>query len=286
MGLGEDRVTRDLAHHDAGQGIEEGKGLDLVVEQLHADRLVVRFRRIDVDHVPTHPIGAAVQLYLVALVLESGQLSQHGPLVEPVTPGQMQDHLEVGLGVAEAIDGGDGGDDDDVRALQQGLGGREAHLLDMFVDGGVFFDVGIAGGDVGLGLVVIVVGDEILHRVARKEFPHLPVELGRQGLVGGQYEGRTLNPRNQVGDGEGLARAGYPKQRHARLAVIQTRFQAADCLGLVAGGGEAGFEDECFGHGPIIAVEYQATRIRQASGPGRMSRNSPACTGRAHIKNP
>ena len=92
-------------------------------------------------------------------------------------------HLEIGLGIAEAVDRRHGGDDDHVAPLQQRLGGRQAHLLDVLVDRGVLLDVGVGGRHVGLGLVVVVVGDEVLHRVVREELLELAVELRRQGLV-------------------------------------------------------------------------------------------------------
>ena len=43
-----------------------------------------------------------------------------------------------------------------------------AHLLDVLVDGAVLLDEQVALGHVGLGLVVVVVADEILHRVLGK----------------------------------------------------------------------------------------------------------------------
>ena len=42
-------------------------------------------------------------------------------------------------------------------------------------------------GHVGLGLVVVVVGDEVLDRVVREELAELPVELRREGLVVRQH---------------------------------------------------------------------------------------------------
>ena len=65
--------------------------------------------------------------------------------------------------------------------------------VDLFVDGGVFLDVHVGLGDVGLRLVVIVVADEVLHRVVREELLELAVELGRQGLVVGQTRVGTLS---------------------------------------------------------------------------------------------
>jgi hypothetical protein len=52
-----------------------------------------------------------------------------------------------------------------------------AHAVDLVVDRGVLLDVGVAAGDVGLGLVVVVVADEVLDRVLGEEVP----ELGRAG---------------------------------------------------------------------------------------------------------
>ena len=49
--------------------------------------------------------------------------------------------------------------------------------------GGFLLDVDVAGGNVGLGLVVVVIGDEVLDRVVREERLELVIELRRQRLV-------------------------------------------------------------------------------------------------------
>ena len=100
----------------------------------------------------------------------------------------------VGLGRAQAVDAGDRGHDDHVVAVEERAGGGVAHPVDGFVDGGVFFDIEVRLGHVGLGLVIIVVADEILHGVIREKFLELAVELGRQGLVGGQHQGGQIAP--------------------------------------------------------------------------------------------
>ena len=56
-----------------------------------------------------------------------------------------------------------------VAALEEGAGGGEAELVELLVDGGLLLDEEVAGGDVGLGLVVVVVGDEVLDRVVGEE---------------------------------------------------------------------------------------------------------------------
>ena len=45
-----------------------------------------------------------------------------------------------------------------------------AHLVDGVVDGGILFYIGIRLRDIGLGLIVIVITDEILYRIVGKEF--------------------------------------------------------------------------------------------------------------------
>ena len=87
---------------------------------------------------------------------------------------------------------------------------------------------------VGLGLVVVVVGDEVLDRVLREELPELAVQLRGQRLVGRQHERRALDLLDHVGDREGLAGAGDAEQRLVREAVADALDQLGDRLRLVA----------------------------------------------------
>jgi hypothetical protein len=107
--------------------------------------------------------------------LEFGQAAQHDPLIDAIPALEVQHHAQIGAGVAQAVDRRHRGDDDGIRPLQQGLGGGEPHLLDVLVDGCVLLDIGVGRRNVGLGLVIVVVGDEVLHGVARKELAKLAV---------------------------------------------------------------------------------------------------------------
>ncbi|MNZ86664.1 hypothetical protein D3C78_1054910 [compost metagenome] len=240
MALGVEGETRQLADHLAGQRVEGGQAFHLVVEQLDADRLQLRLGRIDVDHIAAYPEGGAGEVHVVARVLQLGQPTQQFALVEFVAAVDVQDHLQVRLGIAQAVDRRHRGDDDRVRPLEQRLGGRQAHLLDVVVDRGVLLDVGIRGRHVGFRLVVVVVGDEVLHRVVGEEAPELAVQLRRQGLVGRQHQGRALHLGDHVGDAEGLARAGHAEQGLVRQPRLETLDHLADRFRLVAGRLEAG----------------------------------------------
>src|SRR5262249_19972163 len=112
----------------------------------------------------------------------------------------------------------------------------------------------VALGDVRLGLVVVVVADEVVDGVAREEAAELLVELGGQRLVVGQYERRLVELGDHVGTGKGLARARRAEQGLARPAVAEALDELADGLRLVAGGLEladqfklGGHDDPCAG---------------------------------------
>ena len=104
-------------------------------------------------------------------------------------------------------------DDDGVAALEEGARGGEAELVQLFVDGGFFFDVEVAGGNVGFGLVVVVVGDEVFDGVVGEEGLELVVELRGEGLVVREDERRAVGLLDDLGHGEGLAGAGDAEQR-------------------------------------------------------------------------
>ena len=69
--------------------------------------------------------------------------------------------------------------------------GRVAQPLDVLVDRGVLLDVGVGLRDVRLGLVVVVVGDEVLHGVVRQHLAQLVGQLRGQRLVRGHHQRRA-----------------------------------------------------------------------------------------------
>ena len=76
----------------------------------------------------------------------------------------------------------------------------------------ILFDIHILSGDIRLGLIVVVVGHEVLHRVVREEGAELGAQLCRQSLVMCEDEGGTVQVGNHVCHSEGLSRAGNTKQ--------------------------------------------------------------------------
>ena len=105
----------------------------------------------------------------------------------------------------------------------------------MIVDRGILLDEGIGGRHIGLGLVIVVIRDEILHRVVREELLELAVQLRRQGLVVGQDDSRALQALDDIGHGKGLARTGDPEQGLVRQSIIDVLDDLIDGRWLVAG---------------------------------------------------
>ena len=88
------------------------------------------------------------------------------------------------LGVSHAVKARHTGHHDDVAASAQQCGhGGEPQPFDFVVDGKVFLDILVSRWNISLGLVVVVVGDEVMHGVLGKETLELGIQLRCQRLI-------------------------------------------------------------------------------------------------------
>ena len=137
--------------------------------------------------------------------------------------------------VADAVEAGHGRDHYDVPAsAHQGSGGTQTQFFYLVIDTQVLFYIGVGGGDVGLRLIIIIVGNEIFHRIVREERLEFAVKLCRQRLVVAQDESGTLQVLNYIRHGEGLSGTGNAQQRHVVNPVLQGFSELADRLRLVS----------------------------------------------------
>jgi hypothetical protein len=178
------RIGIDLDHAEfvglgAGQGIELGQALDRVAEQRDAPGAILQVGRPQLDRVAAHAEGAAHEIRIIAPVLQRHKVGHELALLDPIAALQAEGHRGVRLDRADTVDAGHAGDDDHVVALHQRACRRMPHAVDLLVDGGVLFDIGVGARDIGLGLVIVVIGDEIFDRVLREETLELTIELGR-----------------------------------------------------------------------------------------------------------
>ncbi len=273
------RVDADLlklADRLAGEGVEFLDGLDLVAEKADAPGAGVIVGGEDLQHVAAQTKRAALEGGVVSCVLQRDEVAHDlaGIFLRPHL--QIEYHGGVGLHRADAVNARHRGDDDDVVALQDRAGGGVAHPVDGLVDGGLLLDEGVGARHIGFGLVVVVVGDEILHRIMGKIRLELAVQLRRQGFVRRQDQSGTLNVFNHFRHGESLAGAGDSEENLVLLRLVDPLHQLRDRMGLVAGGFVIGHHLEFLPPlrfvGTVGAVRgpvrRQAQRILDGSGHG------------------
>ena len=126
-----------------------------------------------------------------------------------------------------------------------------AQAVDLVVDRAVLLDVRIGRREVRLGLVVVVVADEVFDAILREQFPEFGGELRRQRLVRREHERGALRVRDHVRDREALARTGDAQQCLEPVAPLEALGERGDRLGLIAGRREVGDELEV-GHGARV----------------------------------
>ena len=234
LGGGPDRDVVQLGEHLARERVEVRDLLDLVAEERDAVRALL-VRRLHLDHVAPHPEAPAPEHGVVADVLAVDQLVQDEVAVVLLPHVEDQHALAPLLRRAEAVDARDRGDDHDVATREERRRGREPEPGDVVVLGRVLLDVEIGLRDVRLGLVVVVVGDEVLDRVRREELAELVAELRGERLVVGDHERGALDLLDDPGHRRGLARAGRAEHRLEPLARVEALGQLRDRLRLVAG---------------------------------------------------
>ena len=246
MGGGENHQLRHLVDDLARDRIQSKDPLDLISPELNPDdRLLVRGENL--QGVSPDPEFASNQVDLVPFVLDVHQpLDRRFHRVFDALY-EAEQLAQVLLGRAQPVDGGDRGHDDHIVPNQQSGGCRVPKPVDLIVDRGVLLDVSVGLRDVGLRLVVVVIGDEVLHAVVGEELPELICELGAQRLVGSQDQSRLLNLFDGPGDGGRLPRPGDPQQGLITVAPVDPLGELLDGLWLVAGRGKVG-DDLEVGH--------------------------------------
>ena len=195
--------------------------------------------------VAPHAEAAASELRLGAVVEpldEPVEQSRKAPRLAPAHLDRLG--VEV-VGVAYAVEAGHRRNHHDIPpARQQGAGGTQAQFLYLVVDAEVLLDIGVARGDVCLGLVIVIVGHEVLHGIVWEERLELAVELCRKGLVVAEYQRRTLQAFDDVGHSERLAGACHAEQRDVAHPLVEGPAQLPYGLRLVSGGAVVRFKLE------------------------------------------
>ena len=218
----------------AGEHVDLRDALDLVSPHLDAHALLLVSRK-DLDGVTAHSECAALERNVVSAVLDLHEGAQN-LVANDALALRERDHLLLVLHrIAKAINGGYGCDDDDIVALHETRRRAQAQPVDVLVDRGVLLDVRVSRGDVCLGLVVVVIRDEVLDRVMREKAFQLSIELGRERFVVGEYQRGATMVLDDVRHRHGLPGARYAEKRLKSVTALQPARQLSDRSGLIAG---------------------------------------------------
>ena len=240
---GVDVYLRALGEDLTGERVELHDALHVVAEELDAHSHVL-VRRHDLERVPTHAEARTSEVVVVPLVLHLDEAACQLLPVQPLAACDALDEREVLGGRAQTVDARDGGDDEHVPPRHQRTGRGVAELVDLVVDVRFLLDIRVGRRDVCLGLVVVVVGDEVLDGVLREEIAELLRELCRERLVGRDDERRFLDGLDGLGHGVRLAGAGDAEERLVAHALEDAVRQPVDGLRLVASRFEVGDDPE------------------------------------------
>ena len=234
---GIDGNMADHALRQSRDGIDFGNAVDLVAEEFHADGTPRPVGGIDLHGVAADAEVVAGEVDVVALIADVHELAhQLFPRLFHARA-QGDDHVLVVDRVAQTVDAGNRGEHDHVSPLEEGGCRTVAQALDLVIDGGVLFNIRVRVGDVCLRLIVIIVGNEVFHRVFREKLPEFRTKLGGERFVVRQHQRRTVQLLDHGSHGEGLAGAGDAQQNLRRHPLLDPARQGADGLRLVAGGG-------------------------------------------------
>ncbi len=216
MGGRPDAGVLELRVDLAREGIEMLHRLDLVAEEDGAER-ALGIGREDLERLAPDPERTAAERLVVARVLHVHELAQDRVAIGHVAPAQHQHLLVVLLRRAHAIDAGHARHHNHVPPAEECGGGGVPEPVDLVVDRGVLLDVEVLARNVCLGLVVVVVGDEVLDGVVGEELPKLVAELRGERLVVRDHERRPLHLLDREGHRGRLAR---PRDAEERLETL------------------------------------------------------------------
>ncbi len=108
-----------------------------------------------------------------------------------------------------------------------------AKLIDFLIYHRLLFDVRVGRRHIRFRLIIVVVGNKIVHRVLRKYFPELIAKLGGQGFVMSDDQGWLLRFVYNVCDSKSFSASGYAQKSLMAQTIIQTRNKLFNSFRLI-----------------------------------------------------
>ena len=116
--------------------------------------------------------------------------------------------------------------------------------VNLFIDRCLFLDIGSTLHDIGLWLVIVIVRDEIMHRILWKKLLEFLSELRSEGFIVRHDEGGTLELRDDIRHREGLSRTSHSEEGLEIIARTDGGDELLDRGSLITSGGVGRVEGE------------------------------------------
>ena len=199
------------------QRVKFGERVNFIAEQFNAPGPILIMGGEQVDRVAAHAEITPRKAHIIAPILQGNEIGQQLRATNFQPLGQFERHAGIAFDRANAVNARYRRHDYHIVAFQQCACCRVAHAVNLLVYIAFFFDIGVGARHIGFGLVIIVIRNEILDRIFRKEGFELAIKLRRQRFVRGKNKRRTLGAVDDLRHGEGLARTGDAKQHLVTL---------------------------------------------------------------------
>ena len=223
-----------LTKHLTGDLIDLGNQLDLVAKELKPQRML-GIRRIHVDNIAAHAERAACQVIVIAIILNVDKCMDKVIALERHLLVDVWSQTRIVLRRANAIDTRDRCDNDHIASREQRCGRLMSQHLNLFVNRGVFLDICIALRHIRLGLIVVVVRDEVDHSVVGKELFELARKLSGERFIRSHDQRRLSQGLNSLCHREGLARTSHAQQNLIAVSVPHALHKRLNGLRLGTG---------------------------------------------------
>ena len=224
----------ELADDLPRQRILFKNAVDLVAEKFHADGNLRIGGGENFQNIPVRAERGAFEVHVVARILQFGEPPHELVPFDLHAGAQGDTQPKILFGCAQAVNTGHRRNHDDVFPFAQRTGRGVAEFVDFVVQAQVLFDIGIGGGNVALGLIIIVIGNKIFHAIFGEKLPEFIAELRGQRLVMRDDQRGLAHVLDDVRHGEGLAAARNAQQYLRAHAVQNALRQFFDCLRLIA----------------------------------------------------
>ena len=235
MRRGENRDMVSCPDDFACQHIYFRNTVDFIPEKFHTNGMLRRADRENFDHIPTDTKRTSFKIQIIAVILHFHQSAQDFIPVLLHAGAQGKHHAVVFLRVTQAINTGNAGNNNNILSLHQRRRGGMAQLINFIIDRGILFDIGIRTGYIRLRLIIVIIADEILHRIFGEKLLQLVIKLCRKGFIVRNDQGRLLDFLNDICHGKGFARTCNPQQGLEFQALLKALRNFFNRLRLITG---------------------------------------------------